>query len=105
MQGEPIEQDMRLATCIWATLFAMAVAVFFVWARLPRRPDDVEAYLLPAAFLLLAAWGQIMRLQALLDQHDREALRSMGKPASNGGVSEFNKMFDKGARSARKGKP
>ena len=96
---------MRLTILIWALLFAMTVAVFFLWARLPRRPDDVEAYLLPAAFLLLADWGQIMRLQALLDQHDRGALRSMGKSASNGGVREFNKMFDKGARSARKGKP
>ena len=62
---------MRLTILIWALLFAMTVAVFFLWARLPRRPDDVEAYLLPAAFLLLAAWGQIMRLQALFDQHDR----------------------------------
>lgn len=89
---------MRLATCIWATLFAMAVAVFFVWARLPRRPDDVEAYLLPDVFLLLAAWGQIMRQQALFDQHDREALKFPGIPLSNGGVAEFNRMFEGGRK-------
>jgi hypothetical protein len=86
---------MRLAVSIWALLFATTVATFFVWARLPRGPDDIEAYLLPAAFLLLAAWGQIMRLQAMLGQCDRIVSGGPGTPPSNGGVSEFNRMFDK----------
>ena len=90
---------MRLAILIWALLFAMTVAVFFLWARLPRQPDDVEAYLLPAAFLLLAAWGQIMRLQSMLEQRDRDVLawskgRSARKSSPGNGVSSFNRMFD-----------
>lgn len=93
---------MRLATCIWALLFAMAVATFFIWARLPRRPDDIEAYLLPAAFLLLAAWGQIMRLQAMLEMARKEWEGIVRKAGPGGGVSSFNRMFEQyGSRGHR----
>jgi hypothetical protein len=86
---------MRMSISIWALLFATTIAGFFVWARCPRSPDDIEAYLLPAAFLLLAAWGQIMRLQVMLEQHDQEALKATRKVSPNGGVSSFNRMFER----------
>jgi hypothetical protein len=86
---------MRISIAAWALLFAMSVATFFLWARLPRRPGDIEAYLLPAAFLLLAAWGQIMRLQAMLDRYEREVSGGPRTLLPNGGVGEFNRMFDK----------
>jgi len=89
---------MKLATTTWALLFAATVAVFFLWARWPRRPDDVEAYLLPAAFLLLAALGQIMRLQGMLERREQDILewsreRSARKPVSHSGASGLNRLF------------
>jgi ABC-type dipeptide/oligopeptide/nickel transport system permease component len=86
---------MKLAITIWALLFAITIGVFFLWASWPRQPDDVEAYLLPAAFLLLAAWGQIMRLQAMLEVVRKEWDGIVKKAGPGGGVSSFNRMFEK----------
>jgi hypothetical protein len=48
--------------------------------------------------LLLAAWGQIMRLQGMLERREQDILewsreRSARKPVSHSGASGLNRLF------------
>ena len=62
---------MRAAIAIWAALFALTSAAFVLWAATPHRPRDIEIWLLPSNFLLLAAWGQMMHLRAMVAMRDQ----------------------------------
>ena len=87
--------SVRLSVATWILLFASTAAVFVLWALTPHCTDDVEVYLLPANFLLLSAWGQIMYLQDAIDLHDSIAVSSIGRLGSKNGVDEFNKLFER----------
>ena len=86
---------MRLSVATWILLLASTAAVFVVWALTPHYTDDVEVYLLPANFLLLSAWGQIMYLQDAIDLRDSISTSSIGRFGSKNGVDEFNKLFER----------
>ena len=86
---------MRLSIAIWDLLFILTAAVFVLWALTPHRLDDVEVYLLPANFLLLSIWGQIMRLQNMIALRDLIANKTISRSESKDGVKEFNRLFDR----------
>lgn len=85
---------MRIAIAIWATLFTLTGAVFVLWILAPHRTKDIEIWLLPDNFLLLAAWGQMMHLQAVIEIRDRHIDDLIKKVATRDITGEFKHLFN-----------
>ena len=85
---------MRIVITIWVALFALTGAVFVLWALAPHRPKDIEIWLLPGNFLLLAAWGQMMHLQAVVLIRDRRIDSLVRRMATRDITGEFRHLFN-----------